>query len=54
MLASPLILSKPTPNKTLYLYLSIVNETVSLVLTREDSEGQKPICFVSKALKGAK
>jgi len=53
-LASPPILSKPTPGETLYLYLSVANEIVSVGLIREDHEGKKPIYIVSKALQGVR
>ncbi|XP_071918830.1 uncharacterized protein [Coffea arabica] len=38
--------------KTLFLYLSACNETVSVVLVREDKGVQRPIYYVSRALQG--
>jgi len=53
ILAAPPILVKPEIGETLYLYLSVTEETISSVLIREAPEGQRPIYFVSKALQGA-
>ncbi|XP_027151941.1 uncharacterized protein LOC113751996 [Coffea eugenioides] len=36
--------------ETLFLYLSICNETVSAILVREDKGAQRPIYYVSRAL----
>ncbi|XP_050877934.1 uncharacterized protein LOC127081757 [Lathyrus oleraceus] len=46
------VLSRPSEQETLYLYLSVATEAVSAVLIRETDEGQKPIYFTSKALQG--
>ncbi|VFQ82832.1 unnamed protein product [Cuscuta campestris] len=51
-LASDIVLSKPEPGETLYLYLGISPNAVSSVLIRDDG-AQKPIYYVSKALNGA-
>ncbi|XP_058766110.1 uncharacterized protein LOC131639642 [Vicia villosa] len=51
-LSSPSVLSRPEAGKTLYLYLVVATEAVSAALIRETPEGQKPIYFTSKALKG--
>ncbi|VFQ77367.1 unnamed protein product [Cuscuta campestris] len=51
-LASDIVLSKPEPGETLYLYLEISPNAVSSVLIR-DAGAQKPIYYVSKALNGA-
>lgn len=51
LLDSP-IRSKPEPGETLYLYLAITDEALSVVLVRQDNSKQNPICFVSKALQG--
>ncbi|KAL5762422.1 hypothetical protein ACOSP7_018686 [Xanthoceras sorbifolium] len=44
------ILSKPLPNETVYLYLSITAVATSFVLIREEKNVQKPVYYVSKAL----
>ncbi|VFQ74727.1 unnamed protein product [Cuscuta campestris] len=51
-LASDIVLSKPEPGETLYLYLGISPNAVTSVLIRDDG-AQKPIYYVSKALNGA-
>ncbi|VFQ98655.1 unnamed protein product [Cuscuta campestris] len=51
-LVSDIVLSKPEPGETLYLYLGISPNAVSSVLIRDDG-AQKPIYYVSKALNGA-
>ncbi|VFQ66040.1 unnamed protein product [Cuscuta campestris] len=51
-LASDIVLSKPEPGKTLYLYLGISPNAVSSVLIRDDG-AHKPIYYVSKAPNGA-
>lgn len=38
--------------ETLYLYIGIVGEALSVVLVHEFDFGQNPIYFVSKAFKG--
>ncbi|GKV31333.1 hypothetical protein SLEP1_g40029 [Rubroshorea leprosula] len=52
-LASAPILSKPVERKSLYLYLGVTKEAVSLVLLRKENKHQKPTCYVSKVLQGA-
>ncbi|VFQ67130.1 unnamed protein product [Cuscuta campestris] len=51
-LVSDIVLSKPKPVETLYLYLGISQNVVSFVLIRNE-DGQRPIYYVSKALNGA-
>ncbi|VFQ98565.1 unnamed protein product [Cuscuta campestris] len=51
-LASDIVLFKPEPGETLYLYLGISPNAVSSILIRDDG-AQKPIYYVSKALNGA-
>ncbi|GKV51566.1 hypothetical protein SLEP1_g58208 [Rubroshorea leprosula] len=53
-LASAPLLSKPVDGECLYLYLGVTEEAVSSVLLREENKNQKPICYVSKVLQGAK
>lgn len=53
-LATPLILTRPDPGKTLYLYLSITDQAVSAILVQESRKDQQPIYFMSKVLHGAK
>ncbi|GKV34408.1 hypothetical protein SLEP1_g42783 [Rubroshorea leprosula] len=52
-LASAPLLSKPVEGESLYLYMGVIEEAVSLVLLREENKNQKPICYVSKVLQGA-
>jgi len=49
-LASPLLLSKPLPNETLFFYLAVSEIAVSAALVREDGGIQKPDYYVSKAM----
>ena len=53
-LTSPALLSRPIPNETLYLYLSIGYESIASVLVREEGSQQHPVYYVSKILKGVK
>lgn len=48
------ILSRPVPRETLYLYLTVTDHAVSVVLLRVDQGVQKPIFYVSKILMEAK
>lgn len=52
ILMEPPILTRPVEEETLYLYLAVAKETLSVVLIRETEVGQKPIYFVSKVLQG--
>lgn len=45
-------MSAPVPAKTLFIYLTATDVTVSAVLLREDFGVQKPVYYVSKALQG--
>ncbi|KAL0440513.1 UNVERIFIED_CONTAM: hypothetical protein Slati_2534300 [Sesamum latifolium] len=47
------LLVKPSPGKTLYLYLSVAPQAISSVLIREEDGKQLPIYYVSKVLNGA-
>ncbi|CAJ2638011.1 unnamed protein product [Trifolium pratense] len=51
-LSEPLVLSRPDVEEVLYIYLSVASEAVRAALVRETTEGQKPVYFTSKALKG--
>lgn len=51
-LTSPPLLSKPVPEETLYLYLSIGHESIASVLVREEGSQQSPVYYVSKILRG--
>ncbi|CAJ2674684.1 unnamed protein product [Trifolium pratense] len=51
-LSEPPVLSRPSDEEILYLYLSVASEAVSAALIRETNEGQKPVYFTSKALQG--
>ena len=52
MLATPPILTKPESGEDLLLYISFTNQTVSLVLVKEEACEQRPIHFVSKVRQG--
>ncbi|KAL0395176.1 UNVERIFIED_CONTAM: hypothetical protein Slati_4483800 [Sesamum latifolium] len=47
------LLVKPSPGKTMYLYLSVAPQAISSVLIREEDGKQLPIYYVSKVLNGA-
>ena len=49
-LATPPVLTKPDPEETLFVYLSVGDEAVSAALVRDTDAGQMPIYFVGKAL----
>ncbi|MCH96103.1 maturase K [Trifolium medium] len=51
-LSEPPVLTRPVEGETLYLYLAVASEAISVVLIRETEQGQKPVYFVSKALQG--
>ncbi|XP_074346226.1 uncharacterized protein LOC141684996 [Apium graveolens] len=51
MVQAPL-LAKPILNKTLYLYLAVSENSLSVVLVKEELKIQKPIYYVSKILHG--
>ena len=52
-LASPPLLSRSTLGETLYLYLSVSNESLVSVLVREDKREQNSIYYVSKVFRGS-
>ncbi|KAL0449238.1 UNVERIFIED_CONTAM: Ribonuclease HI [Sesamum latifolium] len=52
-LAKLLLLVKPVPGDTLYLYISSTPQAVSSVLVQEEEGDQTPIYYVSKVLNGA-
>ena len=49
-LSSPPLLSKPTKDETLFVYLAVSSGAVSAALVREDEGVQKPVYYVSKSL----
>ena len=52
-LSSLPLLSPSESGEELFLYLAISPTTVSVTLVREENEVQKPIYFMSRALRGA-
>ncbi|VFQ88258.1 unnamed protein product, partial [Cuscuta campestris] len=52
-LLSPLVLSKPEPGETLFLYLGISPRAVSSVVVREEEGAQRPVYYVARVLRGA-
>ncbi|XP_059441915.1 uncharacterized protein LOC132174241 [Corylus avellana] len=52
-LVSPPLLSRTVPGEVLYLYLAMSPIAVSAALIREEEGVQKPVYFISRALKGA-
>lgn len=52
-LASSPLLTKPETGDTLYLYLTVIEITVSFVLVKEDNGVQRPIYHASKVLENA-
>ena len=51
-LTLPLLLTKPEVNNELYLYIAMMEETIGMVLIREEERNQRPIYFVSQVLQG--
>ena len=51
-LASTLLLSPSKPREELYLYLAMSPHAVSSALIREEGKVQKPVYYISKALRG--
>lgn len=49
---SPLVLSRPDNEETLYLYLAVSAEAVGAILIRETLNGKKPMYFTSISLQG--
>lgn len=54
ILAEPSVLTRPNLAEVLYLYLSVSDEAINIVLFRKTSEGQKLVYFISKVLQGPK
>lgn len=52
-LSSPPLLSRTIPGEELYIYLAVSTTAVSSALIREEEGVQRPVYFVSKALRGA-
>jgi ribonuclease HI len=52
-LSSTPLLSRTTPGEPLYLYLAVSPTAVSAALIREEANVQKPVYFISRALRGA-
>ena len=52
-LTSPLLLSRPILDETLYLYLSIEYESITSVLVHEKGSHQHPVYYISKILRVA-
>ncbi|XP_059441893.1 uncharacterized protein LOC132174218 [Corylus avellana] len=52
-LTSAPLLSRTVPGEALYLYLVVSSTAVSVALVREEDGVQKPVYFVSRALRGA-
>lgn len=51
-LSAPSILVYPKENSPLTLYLAVSDKAISYVLVQDSDEGERPIYFVSKVLKG--
>ncbi|XP_075633677.1 uncharacterized protein LOC142606168 [Castanea sativa] len=52
-LSAPPLLSPSTPGEELFMYLAVSSAAVSAALIREEGKIQKPVYFVSRALRGA-
>jgi hypothetical protein len=52
-LSSPPLLSRTVLGEPLYLYLAVSPTAISAALIREEAGTQKPVYFVSRALRGA-
>ncbi|RDX61767.1 hypothetical protein CR513_59972, partial [Mucuna pruriens] len=52
MLAMPPILTSPTPDNPLLVYLSISDDVVSATIVQERDKDQQSVYFVSKVLQG--
>ena len=52
-LSSSPLLSPSKPGEELYLYLVILQATVSVTLVKEEDRCQKPVYFISRAFQGA-
>ena len=52
-LSSPPLLSPSQPGEDLFLYLAVSSMAVSAALIREENRVQKPVYYISRALRGA-
>lgn len=52
-LSAPPMLIKSNPRETLYLYLAIAEEEISVALVKDYNKVQKLIYFISRALENA-
>ena len=52
-LSSPPLLSPSQPGEELFLYLAVSPAAISAALIREEEKIQKPVYYVSRALRGA-
>nr|XP_023877698.1 uncharacterized protein LOC111990138 [Quercus suber] len=52
-LSSPPLLSPSQPGEELFLYLVVSSTTVSAALIKEEDKVQKPVYYISQALRGA-
>ncbi|XP_074356014.1 uncharacterized protein LOC141695685 [Apium graveolens] len=52
MIEAPL-LAKPSPEDTLYLYLTVSEQAMSAVMKKEERKLQKPVYYVNKELRGS-
>ncbi|RDX87985.1 hypothetical protein CR513_30478, partial [Mucuna pruriens] len=52
MLATPPVLTRPDPGTPLYLYISVSNATISVVLIQEKEGEKRLVYFTSKVLQG--
>jgi len=50
---NPPLLSRPMEGEILYLYLAVSSSAVSAALVQEEAGVQRPVYFISKALRGA-
>ena len=53
-LTQPPLLSLSITGEKLYLYLAVSSTAVSLALTKEEGDIQKPVYYTSQAFQGAK
>ena len=53
MHGQPSLLSQAIPGEPLFLYLAVSNTAVSAALIREDGSVQRPVYYISRALRGA-
>ncbi|RDX96180.1 Retrovirus-related Pol polyprotein from transposon opus, partial [Mucuna pruriens] len=53
MMATPLVLIRPSLGMPLHLYISVSGAAVSSVLIQEEKGEQRPVYFTSKVLQGA-